>query len=350
MQVKRPPTIRDVAAAAGVSTAAVSKYINGQQRFSAEVEARIRDAVGALGYRQNPLARSMVTGETRTVGFAVLNISNPYYTALAKAAHTVAAEAGYTLIVVDTQQERSQIDQRILEALSWRVDGLLVSARLPVEAIEWLVTLGKPMVVFGRGDFPGVPSVAADPVRTGYLMGRHIAGIGCRRVAYVGDPSVRWNSVRLEGVRQALDEAGIVPTVHEAPAATLEGGEAAAAAVLAGRERPDAVIGSNDMVALGVLRSAVAMGIRVPEDMVFGGFDDIPFARFASPPLTTVDTRGDVVGALAMNRLLEMMRGEAADGAIMIEPRLIARASTARGPAPEMGRVTAGDGLSGWAG
>lgn len=91
MRVRRPPTIRDVAASAGVSTAVVSKFVNGRQRFSAEVETRIRDAVRTLGCRQNPFARGMVTGETRTVGFAVMDFSNPYFTSPARGAHTAAA-------------------------------------------------------------------------------------------------------------------------------------------------------------------------------------------------------------------------------------------------------------------
>jgi DNA-binding LacI/PurR family transcriptional regulator len=327
MQVRRPPTIRDVAAAAGVSTAAVSKYINGQQRFSPEVEGRIRDAIAALGYRQNPLARSMVTGETRTVGFAVLNISNPYYIALAKGAHTVAAAAGYTQIVVDAQQDK-QADPRILEALSWRVDGILVSARLPYEAIDWLARQGKPVIVFGHSAHPGVPSVSADPHRTAYIMGRHLIEIGRKRIAYVGDPNARWNAERFGGFREALAEAGLEPIVHAAPAATLEGGEAVGAEVLRDAARPDAVVGANDLIALGLLRAAHALGVRVPDDVAFAGFDDIAFTRYAYPPLTTVDTRSEEVGRVAMGRLLAAIRGESEEGAVTIEPRLIPREST----------------------
>lgn len=332
MQSKRPPTIRDVATAAGVSTAAVSKFVNGQQRFSPEVETRIREAVQTLGYRQNPLARSMVTGQTRTVGFAILNISNPYFTVLAKGAHRVAAANGYTLMVTDTEQEHTvdrQIDPRILEALSWRVDGLLVSARLPADAIEWLAGRHKPIVVFGRNPYPVVPSVAADPVRAAYLLGRHLVEVGRRRIAYVGDPHARWNADRLTGLRQALDEAGLEPIVHEiGGGATLETGEAAASSVLLGGPRPDAVVGANDLMAIGLLRAAHAIGIKVPSDVAFAGFDDIPFARFAYPPLTTVDTRSEHVGEVAMTRLLAAMRGEPVEGVLSIEPRLIPREST----------------------
>lgn len=332
MQVRRPPTIRDVAAVAGVSTAAVSKFVNGQQRFSAEVETRIRDAVSSLGYRQNPLARGMVTGETRTVGFAVLDFSNPYFTSLARGAHRAAAAAGYTLIVVDTQRpDTSEPDPRLFEALTWRVDGLLVSARLPTDSIEWLATRGKPVVVFGRSPTSGVPSVGADPIRTGYIMGRHLLDTGRRRVAYVGDPVARWNSDRLRGLREALAEGGLEPVVFEARAATLEGGAEVGAAVFDSTPRFDAVVGANDLTALGLMNAARSLGVRVPEDTAIAGFDDVTFARYAHPPLTTVDTRSEDVGAAAMSRLLALLRGETVEGAEYIEPRLIARASTERG-------------------
>jgi DNA-binding LacI/PurR family transcriptional regulator len=332
MQSKRPPTIRDVAAAAGVSTAAVSKFVNGQQRFSPEVEARIRATVDSLGYRQNPLARSMVTGQTRTIGFAILNISNPYFTAAAKGAHRIAAANGYTLMVADTEREHEQpghqSDLRILEALAGRVDGLLVSARLPADALQWLAAQHKPIVVFGRTRFSGVPSAAADPVRAAYILGRHLVEVGRRKIAYVGDPHAQWNADRLDGLRRALAEAGLQPIVHEAEGATLEAGMAAGSTVLLGGPRPDAVVGANDLVALGLLHAAHSIGIKVPSDVAFAGFDDIAFARYAYPPLTTVDTRSETVGEVAMTRLLAAMRGETVEGAVAIEPRLIPRDST----------------------
>lgn len=328
MNDRRPPTIRDVAAAAAVSTATVSKYLNGLQSFSQEVETRIRDAVATLGYRQNPLARSMVTGETRTIGFAILNISNPYFTALAKGAHTVAVENGYTLIVVDTQQERQQIDQHVLEAMSWRVDGFLVSARLPTDAIAWLASQRKPIVVFGRNPYPDVPSVGADPVMAAYMMGRHLVEVGRQRIAYVGDPNARWNVDRLAGLTKALAESGLEPIVYQAEGATLEAGEAAGSTVFFGGARPDAVVGANDLVALGLMHAAHSIGIRVPQDVAFAGFDNIAFARYAFPPLTTVDMRSGHVGEMAMRRLLDAIRGETVEGVVSIEPRLIPREST----------------------
>lgn len=330
-QVRRPPTIRDVAAAAGVSTAAVSKFVNGQQRFSADVERRIGEAVASLGYRQNPLARGMVTGRTRTVGFAVLDFSNPYFTSLARGAHAVAAAAGHTLILVDTGgADQTEPDPRIFEALTWRVDGLLVSARLPTGAIEQLAAGGKPVVVFGRTSLPSVPSVGADPIRTGYIMGRHLVETGRRRVAYVGDPRTRWNEDRLGGLRAALAESGLEPMVFEARSATLDGGAEIGPEVFGADPRPDAVVGANDLTALGLMGAARRAGVRVPEDVGIAGFDDVPFARHAFPPLTTVDTRSETVGAAAMTRLLAALRGEPVEGATFVEPRLMPRGSTVR--------------------
>ena len=105
------PTIRDVAAAAGVSVATVSKYMNGAQRFSAPVEARLKEAIEHLGYRSNPLARSMITGETRTIGLAILDIRNPYFTNIVKGANRIALRHDYTLLLVDTEEKGSVITE-----------------------------------------------------------------------------------------------------------------------------------------------------------------------------------------------------------------------------------------------
>jgi LacI family transcriptional regulator len=124
--MEKKPTIRDVAAMAGVSIATVSKFINSTQRFTAAVERRIQAAIEQLGYYSNPLARSMITGKTGSVGVAILDISNPHFTSVVKGAHRIALEHGYNLLFVDTEESQAREDE-LLGALSRRVDGLIVS-------------------------------------------------------------------------------------------------------------------------------------------------------------------------------------------------------------------------------
>src|SRR5262245_38132881 len=119
--MSKRPTIRDVAAEAGVSIATVSKYMNATQRFTAAVERKIQSAIEQLDYRSNPLARSMITGKTGAVGLAILDISNPHFTSLVKGAHRVAVEEGYNLLLVDTEESLAR-EKELLGALSRRVD------------------------------------------------------------------------------------------------------------------------------------------------------------------------------------------------------------------------------------
>ncbi|MFT4170963.1 MAG: LacI family DNA-binding transcriptional regulator [Rhodocyclaceae bacterium] len=329
MQTKRPATIRDVAQAAGVSTATVSKFINRLQRFSPEVEARIRTAVDTLGYRQNPAARSMVTGQTRTVGLAIQDVRNPHFANIVKGANRVALAHDYSLLVIDIEENPSG-ERALLEALSRRVDGLIVSSRIPEESIDWLAEIGKPVVFFGRLLRLGIPCVRSDGYQAAYMLGRHLVELGMQRIAYVGFVRARWNSERLHGLTDALAEANLTPIVHEIEAPTLEAGERAASSVLLGGPRPEAVVGYNDLVTLGLMHEAQALGLRIPEDVAMAGFDDIPVARYMQPPLTSVDMRSEQQGEAAMNRLLTAIAREEGDSDVLLEPRLIPRASTRR--------------------
>lgn len=330
MQPKRPATIRDVASAAGVSTATVSKFINGQQRFSPEVEARMRTVIDQLGYRQNPLARSMVTGQTRSVGLAIMDVRNPHFANIVKGANRVAIEREYNLLVVDLEESPKR-EHDLLGALSRRVDGLIVSSRIPVETIDWLASQGKPVVFFGAAERPGVVSVRTDGYRAANMLGRHLASLGRRNFAYVGFPSARWNAERLQGLQDGLAQGGLSARVFDVSLPTPEEGEAVCSRVLLSDDRPDAVVCYNDLVALGFMHEAQSLGVRVPEDVAVAGFDDIPLARYANPPLTTVDMQSERQGVVAMERMLAALAGNWPEADTLLEPRLVPRQSTGRG-------------------
>lgn len=330
MSAKRPPTIRDVAAAAGVSTATVSKFLNGLQRFTPQVEERLTEVIARLGYRANQQARSMVTGQTRSFGLAVQDVRNPHFANIIKGANRVALERDYNLLVVDVQ-ERAEHERHLLEALAGRVDGLIVSSRLPDESLQWLSELGKPVVFFGRRDAPGIRCVRTDGQRAACMLGRHLVETGRRRIAYLGFPVARWDGERLAGLTEALAESGLTPQTHAVDAPTMEGGQREASALLLAGTRPDAVVCYNDLVAIGLMHEAQALGLRVPEDVAIAGFDDIPVAAFMQPALTTVNMRSEEQGEAAMRLLLEAVCGQAQDASdVMLEPRLVPRASTAR--------------------
>ncbi|EPX65411.1 Ribose operon repressor [Cystobacter fuscus DSM 2262] len=326
---KTSPTIRDVAAAAGVSVATVSKYINGAQRFSAPVEAKLKATIEKLGYRSNPLARSMITGETRTIGLTILDISNPHFTSVVKGANRVALQHDYTLLLVDTEENQAR-ERPLIEALAQRVDGLIVSSRMPEEALQWLLELNKPVVLLRRSQRLPIPSVGIDNQLATYMLAQHLLNQGHRRITYLGFGQARINDERIRGARACLAESGLTLEVHDANAPTAQAGERACSRVMLGPNRPEAVICYNDLIALGFMKEAASLGFRLPQDVSVTGIDNVPYGEFSAPSLTTVDIQSEKMGELAMLKLLDALGGGSDSGYATFEPRLIVRESTAR--------------------
>ena len=336
--MKRKPTIRDVAARAAVSIATVSKFINAAQRFTPAVERRIRAAIDDLDYQSNPLARSMITGKTGSVGVVILDIGNPHFTNLVKGANRVALEHGYNLLFVDTEESQAREDE-LIAALSRRVDGLIVSTRMPEEDLPKVLALGKPVVFCGRPAPKGCASIGIDAYAAAYMIGELLVKQGHREIAYIGFAPARPDMERMRGLSDSLQAHRLKPTRYEVNGPSLLEGERVASAVLLGRRKPDAVVCYNDMVAIGFLGAATALGIAVPDEMSLVGIDNIPFGRFTNPPLTTVDVQSERLGEEAMRTLLSQIEdGAAADGHVNVEPRLVMRASTRARTAPRRSR------------
>jgi LacI family transcriptional regulator len=320
-------TIRDVAAAAGVSVATVSKYMNGAQRFSAPVEARLKAAIEQLGYRSNPLARSMITGVTRTIGLAILDIRNPYFTNIVKGANRIALRHDYTLLLVDTEENQER-EQPLIEALAQRVDGVIISSRMQEDSMQWITELNKPVVLLGRNELFPIPSVSNDSYLAGYMLARHLLNQGHRHIGYLGFARSRWDAERIRGARTCLSEAGLTLEVHEAHAPSTLAGKNACSSVMLGPHRPEALICYNDLIALGFMKEAGALGFKLPQDLSVTGFDNVPYGEYAVPALTTVDLQSEKMGEQAMLKLIDALAGKRDIGHVTLEPRLIVRDST----------------------
>ena len=323
---KSMPTLRDVAAAAGVSTATVSKLINGAQRFSPQVEETVRAVIAQLGYRSNPHAQSMTTGRSKSIGLSVLDIANPHFTSIVKGANRVALARGYTLLLVDTEEDPGR-ERPLLEALSRRVDGMLVFSRTPEAQMDWLAELGKPLVFFGRLARLDVPWVAADERRGAAMLARHLITLGHRHIAYLGFPAARRDEERMSSIRDCLAAHDLTLTVYSGEAPSGSEGERWCAPIMLGHAHPDALICYNDLMALGFMKAAQALGFGVPKDISVAGFDNIEFGRYTTPALTSVDLQSERMGATAMEQLIASIDGEVAAPPALIEPLLVLRAS-----------------------
>ncbi|WP_296944031.1 LacI family DNA-binding transcriptional regulator [uncultured Massilia sp.] len=312
------PTLHDVAAAARVSTATVSKFINGVQRFSPAVEAAIAAAIASLGYRSNQLARSMVTGRTATVGIALPDPADPHVAPVLKGAARVAAEQGFAVLLVDTGAAQGPCTP---QDLGTRVDGVLVAASARDEDRGWTTGFGKPLV--HAGDAGGDDHAGA------CMLARHLLMLGHRRFAWLGCPAAAGNARRLADVRDCLAAAGLAPDVVDADAPTLAEGTRLCAGIVLGERRPDALLCCDDLLALGFMKEASRLGLAIPRELSVAGFGNLACGDVATPGLTTVDPHGERVGAGAMRLLLARVRGEAPPRPDGMAPQLVLRASTA---------------------
>jgi LacI family transcriptional regulator len=269
----------------------------------------------------------MITGRTKSIGLSVLDVSNPHFTSIVKGANRVALAHGYTLLLVDTEENPGR-ERPLLEALSRRVDGMIVFSRMLESEMDWMTELGKPLVFFGRLNRLEIPWVISDDHRGAYMLTRHLVSLGHKRIAYLGFPRSRRDEERLGGIRECLAAHGLELTVYEGEAPTSAEGERVCSSIMLGAEHPDALICYNDLIALGFMKAAQTLGFKLPEDISVAAFDNIQYGLYTSPPLTTVDLQSERMGAAAMEKLIATIDGKEPPSTTMIEPQLILRGST----------------------
>ena len=330
------PTLRHVASASGVSESTVSKIINGTKRFSPEVERRVHATIAELGYTPNPHARSVITGKSRTLGVVVADILNPHFALLIKGVNSVARARGYTVLLTDSDEDAAT-ETELLRELIPRVDGLIIAPRLAPEVVNQFAHL-RPIAITGRPSDPGerqalgnVLTFGVDGFQTGLMIGQYLLHSGHRTVTYLHLAQAAED--RLRGLEAAFAGHGVQFTVHRSAEPSIDGGVRAAAAMLLGARRPDAVITYNDMMALGVLSEAHKFGLVVPRDLSIIGTDDIPYAALTSPPLTSVRHHSREVGVQVAEGLLDRIEGVRRPPPPQLTPQLIVRGSSAARPA-----------------
>ncbi len=329
--------MREVAAAAAVSVGTVSNVLNAPDKVAPATVARVQAAIDELGFVRNDAARQLKAGRSRSVGLVVLDVGNPFFTDIARAAERRAGDYNLTVLLGtsddDPRRERAYVDAFDEQ----RVFGLLMS---PIgDDLDRLLQLrnrGVPVVLVDR-DGSGTPfdSVAVDDVAGAHLAVSHLCAIGRRRIAFVGGPAqLRQVRDRRRGAHAAV---AAVPGTHleviDTPALTVLAGRAVGEMLRdrSPRQRPDAVFCANDLLAIGVLQALSLMGgLRVPNDMALVGYDDIDFARSAVVPLTSIRQPTGSIGATAIDLLVEAAEDLAGHVPrhVVFQPELVIRGST----------------------
>jgi LacI family transcriptional regulator len=331
-------SIRDVAARAGVSVGTVSNVLNRPQLVAPATRERVQQAIAALGFVRNESARQLRAGRSRTLGLVVLDVSNPFFTDVARGVEDAVTEAGLAVILCNSDQ-RVERERGYLDLLEeQRVQGILITPVAGVsQRLQQLRRRGTPVVLVDRwAATPNQCSVSVDDVQGGELAATHLVGQGHRRIAFVGGPfGIKQVQDRYDGARRVVEAGGLPApalTVVETPALNFAAGRAAGAEI-AGmplRRRPTAAFCANDLVALGLLQEMTRRRLRVPGDLAIVGYDDIDFAAAAAVPLSSVRQPRDQLGRAAAELLLEETAEHRAHShrQLVFAPELVVRDSS----------------------
>ena len=329
-----PATIRDVARAAGVSVATVSRAMNGADNVLPETRQRILDAARLLRFTPSGAARSLITRRTDTIGALLPDLHGEYFSELIRGIDQAARARGLHLLVSSSHGDADEA-AAALRAMNGRVDGLLVmSPHADAEFLADNIPGSLPAVLINTGvDLPGHARFVVDNFGGAQAMTRHLAAAGRKRIAFVGGPQGNHEALeRLRGYRAGL-RAKAREIILDGDF-TQESGWSAGRRLAQMKPRPDAIFAANDMMAIGCMAALAEAGLRVPDDVAIAGFDDIPMARYVPPALTTVRVPIAALGATALDVLAKVVETPASEtGLTTVMPvELVVRRSCGAGP------------------
>jgi len=330
-------TIREVAQAAGVSVATVSRALNSPSQVTPELRARVSAAAERLGYLAHGAARALASRRSGAIGAIIPTLDNQVFALCIDALQQRLDAHGFVLLVASTGYEAAREARELRALLERGVDGvMLVGAEHPPAIWRLLAAAGRiPAVVTWTSHDPAapVPCIGFDNRAAARRIAEHLLALGHRRIAMIAGP-VRGNdraAARVAGVREALAAVGLrldPPYLAERPY-TVPDGRAALMALMALPEPPTAVVCGNDHLAFGALAGARALGLRVPQDLSVTGFDDLDFAAYADPALTTVRVPAAEMGRRAADPLATTAAGEPPPAPAELEAPVMLRGTTA---------------------
>jgi LacI family transcriptional regulator len=342
----RPATLRDVATAAGVHPATASRALNPETRIlvSEDTARRVIAAAERLGYRPNPVARSLRTRRSHTVGVLIPDLNNPLFPPIVRGLEDKLSAAGYVALLGNTDADASR-ERVLFEQMRARhVDGfVLATATLHDRLLAEAAAAEVPVVLMNRlaQDY-SFPSVSVDNEQGARMAVTHLARLGHTRIAHIAGPQEASTGVsRLRGFRDGMASHGLEVDenlIGYAGRYTVEEGARCCRELLARRGEFTAVAAANDMLAIGCYAALDESGLRCPEDISVIGFNDMPFIDRLRPPLTTVRFPHYQLGTEAAQLLLERINGgEGPVKILYLAPELVVRGSTAQRPAPAQG-------------
>ncbi|TDG00571.1 LacI family DNA-binding transcriptional regulator [Paenibacillus piri] len=331
-------TIYDVADAAGVSIATVSKVINGTGRISDKTRKHVIAVMDRLQYKPSMVASALTGKSTYTIGLTLPDLANPYFAEIARAVEDRGHEYGFSLFICSTDNDPEKEDRYFSLLTQKRVDGIIVATRTTKELFLKQLVQRKIPIALIAGEMPSLAldAVMVDDYLGGYQAGSHLVELGHRRIAILAEDMEHVsNRERIRGCVQAMQDAGIAndEALTRVGGFSLDTGRAAATGLLTGPEPPTALFACNDLLAIAGIQAAREQGLQVPADLSVVGFDNTILATMIDPSLTTVAQPTQEIGRQAVDLLVQEIRGEKTgkQRAVLL-PELIVRQSTAALP------------------
>ena len=325
-------SIKDVAARAAVSTATVSHVLNGTRHTRPRTRDRVLAAVRELGYSQNQSARNLARGTSTLLGLIVSDVRNPFFPEITAAFQDQALAHEMDALVLNTNYDAQRTLHSVRRLLGLQVPGVaILTSQIEPSVVDMLSERGVAAVYLDLGKVTHAVSNIVIEYEQGIVQAlEHLTGLGHSRIAYVGGPphlvsaQRRKNAFVSTAARLSLDAGPILDSDF-----SVKGGYFACSKLLGGGDPPTAIVAGNDLTAIGILHSAYDGGLRVPQDLSVVGFDDILFAEYTQPALTTVAVPRAEIGKVAFQALWAMLSDPSLTGReYRVGTQLISRQST----------------------
>ena len=322
----------------------VSRVINGRAGVDAETQRKVEEAIAALDYVPNRIARGLLSQKTQTIGLIVPDVVNPFFAPVVRGAETAARRAGYRVLLCNSEGDLRLEREYIEDLVAHRVEGLLLAPANDASrhSVFPLLRGGFPLVLVDRSlPDSDCDLVVADSVSGAHRLVDHLISVGHRAIAHLTDAEdTSTGRDRLQGYQEALADAGLPARDDLVFRTTVDqiGGYRATQEVLARDPRPTAIFAVNNMTAVGAMKALRERGLSVPEDIALVCFDDVEHLAVLSPFLTVVDQPAETLGGLGAQLLLERIAGKAGvrSRRITLQTDLIIRRSCGTGlPVPE---------------
>ena len=331
--------IKEVARLAKVSTATVSRTINGSDKVTAVTAERVRRAIETLKFYPNTNARALGSGRSSLYGLIISDITNPFFPELVKSFEDVAVQFGQEVLIANTNYDPHRMELCVSRMLQRKVDGVaIMTSEMDDHLIEELNSRRIPLVFLDTGTpQKGISNIAVDYAAGVDAAVEHLSSLGHTSIAFISGPmSLASARVRRRAFMNSLKRKGLTldRNLIEEGNHRMDGGQEAMARLLHKGLHPTAVLASNDMTAIGAMGAIFEHGLKIPRDISVIGFDDIEISAFTQPPLTTVRLSRPEIAKMAFHALYNNRDNSPAKGAeYTIQPALVERKST--GPVPE---------------